>query len=165
MTTTARPQAPRYDDVIDLERYPIHDPASAKFQALVQACQDQLRDRGVAQLDGFLIPAAVSEMVALARQLAAQAWEIAIFDDGDELGWHFDNSEFSVTVMYCESEAGGHFDYCPGLRTENDGAPMTGLLLFGFEYRRTDVEGIMVNCAIGDPARPCCCFTATPRGR
>ena len=197
MTTTIRPQAPRYDDVIDHERYPIHDPASAKYQALVQACRDQLRDRGVAQLDGFLIPAAVSDMVALASRLAAQAWasdqthtvyfepaddsagpdhprallqhsakkaiaydqipvgapirrlyesddltafiaavlgkpvlyrsadpldalEIAIFDDGDELGWHFDNSEFSVTVMYQQSEAGGHFDYCPALRTEHD---------------------------------------------
>ena len=26
------------------------------------------------------------------------ALQIAIFGDGDELGWHFDNSEFSVTV-------------------------------------------------------------------
>ena len=39
------------------------------------------------------------------------ALEIAIFGDGDELGWHFDNSEFSVTVMYQQAEAGGHFDY------------------------------------------------------
>ena len=66
MTTTSRPQAPRYDDVIDLERYPIHDRASIKYQAVVQGCRHQLRDRGVAQLDGFLVPAAVSEMVALA---------------------------------------------------------------------------------------------------
>jgi hypothetical protein len=195
--TTTRPQATRYDDVIDQERYPIHDPASTKYHALVQTCQDQLRDSGVAQLDSFLTPAAVSEMVALASHLAAQAWasdqthtayfeppdasagpehprtllqhsakkaiaydqipagapirrlyesddltgfiaavlgkpvlyrsadpldalEIAIFDDGDELGWHFDNSEFSVTVMYSEPEAGGHFDYCPALRAEHD---------------------------------------------
>ncbi len=48
------------------------------------------------------------------------ALEIAIFDDGDELGWHFDNSEFSVTVMYQESEAGGHFEYHPWLRDEHD---------------------------------------------
>ena len=48
------------------------------------------------------------------------ALEIAVFGDGDELGWHFDNSEFSVTVMYAESEAGGHFDYCPRLRDERD---------------------------------------------
>ena len=156
--------------------------------ALVQAGQDQLRDQGVAQLTGFLTPAAVGQMVALASQLAAQAWasdqahtvyfepvddsagpdhprallqhsakqaiaydqipadaairrlyesddltvfiaavlgkrvlcrsadpldalEIAIFGDGDELGWHFDNSEFSVTVMYQQAEVGGHFDY------------------------------------------------------
>ncbi len=197
MTSTSRPQAPRYDDVVDLARYPIHDPASTKYRALVQACHDQLRDRGVAQLDGFLTPAAVGDMVALASQLAAQAWasdqthtvyfeppddsagpdhprallqrsakkaiaydqipadapirrlytsddltgfiaavlgkpvlyrsadpldalEIAIFDDGDELGWHFDNSEFSVTVMYQQSEAGGQFDYYPALRTAHD---------------------------------------------
>ena len=197
MTTTTRPQAPRYDDVIDLKRYPIDDRASSKYQALVQGCRDQLRDRGVAQLDGFLAPAAVSEMVALAGRLAAQAWasdqthtvyfeppdnsagpdhprallqhsakkaiaydqipaaapirrlyesddltafiaavlgkpvlyrsadpldalEIAIFGDGDELGWHFDNSEFSVTVMYQQAEAGGHFDYYPRLRDERD---------------------------------------------
>jgi len=48
------------------------------------------------------------------------ALEIAVFGDGDELGWHFDNSEFSVTVMYSESEAGGHFDYYPWLRGEHD---------------------------------------------
>ena len=155
------------------------------YGTLVRACQDQLRDRGVAQLTGFLTPAAVRHMLALAAQLAAQAWasdqahtvyfepaddsagqdhprallqhsakkaiaydqipadapirrlyesddltafiaavlgkqvlyrsadpldalEIAIFGDGDELGWHFDNSEFSVTVMYQQAEAGGH---------------------------------------------------------
>ena len=49
------------------------------------------------------------------------ALEIAIFGDGDELGWHFDNSEFSVTMMYQQAEAGGHFDYYyPRLRSEHD---------------------------------------------
>ncbi len=48
------------------------------------------------------------------------ALEIAVFSDGDELGWHFDNSEFSVTLMYQQPEAGGHFEYCPGLRTGHD---------------------------------------------
>ena len=46
---------------------------------------------------------------------------IALFEDGDELGWHFDRSEFAVTVMYQEAETGGHFEYYPGLRSaEND---------------------------------------------
>jgi hypothetical protein len=197
MTAATRPQTPGYDDVVDLDRYPIGDPASPAYLELVRACRDQLRDQGVAQLDGFLTPAAVSQMIALTSQLAAQAWasdqthtayfepaddsggpdhpralrqhsakkaiaydqvpagapirrlyesddltafiaavlgkpvlyrsadpldalEIAFFDDGDELGWHFDNSEFSVTVMYTEAETGGHFDYCPGLRDEHD---------------------------------------------
>jgi len=187
----------RYADVVDLGRYPIHEPASQGRLDLVRDCQDQLRDRGVAQLPGFLTPGAVSQMIAEADRLAGQAWasdqshtvyfespddspgadhprallqhsakkavaydlipdaapirrlyesaeltafvaavlgkqvlyrsadpldalEIAIFSAGDELGWHFDNSEFSVTVMYQESEAGGHFDYYPRLRDERD---------------------------------------------
>jgi hypothetical protein len=189
--------ASSYEDVADLRRYPIDQPGSAGYRAVVQACREQLRDRGVAQLDGFLTPAAVREMITEAGRLADRAWasdqshtvyfeppddsagaahprallqhsakkaiaydlipagapirrlyesgaltafiaavlgkpllyrsadpldalEIAVFEDGDELGWHFDNSEFSVTVMYAESEAGGHFDYCPGLRDEHD---------------------------------------------
>jgi hypothetical protein len=191
--STARP----YEDVVDLERYPIGDPAIPGYRALVQACRDQLRDHGVAQLPGFLTPAAVGQMLDLARGLAAAAWasdqthtvyfeppddsagpdhpraflqhsakkaiaydqipagapirrlyesddltgfiaavlgkdvlyrsadpldalEIAIFEPSDELGWHFDNSEFSVTVMYQEAEAGGHFEYRPWLRTSGE---------------------------------------------
>ena len=187
----------RYEGVVDLRRYPINDPSRQEYRDLVRSCRDQLRDQGVAQLAGFLTPAAVAEMLALAGDLAARAWasdqthtayfepadrapgpehpralaqhsakkaiaydlippgapirrlyesddltgfiaavldrpvlyrsadpldalEIAIFDDGDELGWHFDNSEFSITVMYAEAEAGGHFDYYPWLRDEHD---------------------------------------------
>jgi hypothetical protein len=189
--------APRYEGVVDLRRYPIHDPSGPEYRDLVRSCRDQLRDHGVAQLAGFLTPAAVGEMLALAGELAGRAWasdqthtayfdppgqapdpdhprallqhsakkaiaydlipagapirrlyesddltsfiaavldrpalyrstdpldalEIAIFDDGDELGWHFDNSEFSITMMFQESEAGGHFDYYPWLRDEHD---------------------------------------------
>jgi alkylated DNA repair dioxygenase AlkB len=197
VTSTALPQAPQYDDAVDLDRYPINDPASRAYRALVQTCREQLRSDGVAQLTGFLTPAAVGQMLTVASQLAGQTWasdqthtvyfepvddsagpdhprallqhsakkaiaydqipasapirrlyesddltgfiaavldkpvlyrsadpldalEIAIFDDGDELGWHFDNSEFSVTVMYQQSHAGGHFDYYPRLRDEHD---------------------------------------------
>jgi hypothetical protein len=197
MTEAIRPQACWYDDVVDTDRYPINDPAGPAYLALVHACQDQLRDQGVAQLAGFLTPAAVSQMLSLTSGLSGPAWasdqshtiyfeppddaagpdhprallqhsakkaiaydqipagapvrrlyesddltafiaailgkevlyrsadpldalEIAVFGDGDELGWHFDNSEFSVTVMYQQAEAGGHFDYYPGLRNEQD---------------------------------------------
>lgn len=48
------------------------------------------------------------------------ACEISFFGPGDELGWHFDNSEFSVTVMLREPDAGGHFEYFPAIRTAGD---------------------------------------------
>ena len=66
MTATTWPRTPGYDDVVDLDRYPIGDPASPAYRELVRACRDQLRGQGVAQLAGFLTPAAVSQMLALA---------------------------------------------------------------------------------------------------
>jgi hypothetical protein len=48
------------------------------------------------------------------------ALEIAVFTPGDQLGWHFDNSEFSVTIMLQDAVEGGQFDYVPGLRSPND---------------------------------------------
>ncbi len=35
---------------------------------------------------------------------------------GQELGWHFDNSSFAVTLMIQSPEQGGVFEYIPGLR-------------------------------------------------
>jgi hypothetical protein len=54
MTTTSQPQ--QYADVVDLRRYPINEPDGQACRDLVRDCQDQLRDRGVAQLPGFLTP-------------------------------------------------------------------------------------------------------------
>ena len=39
-----------------------------------------------------------------------------IFDAGDELGWHFDNSEFSVSLILQPAEDGGSFEYAPASR-------------------------------------------------
>src|SRR6266700_1948191 len=72
MTTTSQPQ--QYADVVDLRRYPINEPDSQACRDLVLDCRDQLRDRGVAQLTGFLTPAAVSQMIAEADRLMAHAW-------------------------------------------------------------------------------------------
>lgn len=46
------------------------------------------------------------------------ALQITTFEPGDELGWHFDRSEFSVTVMYAPADSGGEFVYVPGLRSD-----------------------------------------------
>jgi hypothetical protein len=45
---------------------------------------------------------------------------LTVYEDGDELGWHFDQSEFSVTLMIQRSETGGDFEYAPLVREPGD---------------------------------------------
>lgn len=40
---------------------------------------------------------------------------------GQELGWHFDNSSFAITLMIQPPEAGGAFQYVSGVRDANAG--------------------------------------------
>jgi len=48
------------------------------------------------------------------------ACSVMLYGEGDELGWHFDNSEFAVTLMLQECLEGGEFEYVPGVRTADD---------------------------------------------
>jgi 2OG-Fe(II) oxygenase superfamily len=48
------------------------------------------------------------------------ALQVTRFEPGDELGWHFDNSEYSITVMLQPPERGGQFEFHPALRTDDD---------------------------------------------
>jgi hypothetical protein len=45
---------------------------------------------------------------------------MTVYEEGDELGWHFDQSEFSVTLMIQRSESGGDFQYVPLVREPGD---------------------------------------------
>lgn len=38
-----------------------------------------------------------------------------------ELGWHFDNSSFAITLMIQKPDLGGRFEYIRDFRTSNDG--------------------------------------------
>ena len=195
--TMTRATATTYADIVDLDRYPIHDLDSDRGRAWVAECREQLRRDGVCNLPGFITAEAVAEMVRHADALDSAAYRtnsthtiylepadqtvpdthpraaqqrsakktiaydqmptevpirrlyesddlttfiagvlgkaelhrsadpldaltIALYEDGDELGWHFDRSEFSVTVMYQEADAGGDFDYYPALRSAED---------------------------------------------
>jgi len=40
---------------------------------------------------------------------------------GRELGWHFDNSSFAVTMLLQAPESGGSFDYVPAVRDADSG--------------------------------------------
>ena len=42
-------------------------------------------------------------------------------ETGQELGWHFDNSSFSITLMVQAPEAGGQFEYVTGVRDADAG--------------------------------------------
>jgi len=44
------------------------------------------------------------------------ACSINVFVDGGEHGWHFDESEFTVTLMLQPPESGGAFEYVPQIR-------------------------------------------------
>jgi len=44
------------------------------------------------------------------------ACSINVFVDGGEHGWHFDESEFTVTLMLQAPESGGGFEYVPKIR-------------------------------------------------
>jgi alkylated DNA repair dioxygenase AlkB len=43
-----------------------------------------------------------------------------VFAPGQQLGWHFDNADFVTTLMLRPAEAGGVYEYAPGLRNPED---------------------------------------------
>lgn len=53
---------------------------------------------------------------------------------GQELGWHFDNSSFAITLMVQEPEDGGAFEYVGGLRDADAGD-------MGFDGLRKVLDG------------------------
>jgi hypothetical protein len=92
------------------------------------------------------------------------ALNLAVMADGDELAWHFDQTDFVVSLALVPAEAGGDFEFVPRIRTADDeryadvGAVLAGdvssvrrlpmtpgtLLLFEGRYslhRVTPVEG------------------------
>lgn len=57
------------------------------------------------------------------------ALSINVFVDGGEHGWHFDESEFTVTLMLQPPEAGGEFEYVPQIRgLDNEKEIVAGVL-------------------------------------
>ena len=42
-------------------------------------------------------------------------------NDGQELNWHFDNSEFVITLLLQSPKAGGDFEYVKDLRDADAG--------------------------------------------
>ena len=60
-------------DLVDLERYPVLSPDSDVYRAVVDEGRRQLRERGAAELEGFVSPAGVAELVRDAESLTPRA--------------------------------------------------------------------------------------------
>ena len=59
------------------------------------------------------------------------ALSINVFTDGGEHGWHFDESEYTVTLMLQPPEEGGEFEFVPQLRDQPDEATKVDEVLNG----------------------------------
>ena len=63
------------------------------------------------------------------------ACSVNVFVDGGEHGWHFDESEFSVTLMLQSPESGGSFEYVAGIRGSEDEKSIVAAVLDGDRAR------------------------------
>ena len=59
------------------------------------------------------------------------ACSVNVFVDGGGHGWHFDESEFTVTLMLRPPESGGSFEYVPRIRGREDEKAIVGAVLDG----------------------------------
>ena len=137
MVAEARELAPRgypndathnayFDDEID-ESLPEDHPRRIRVRSAQKAVAMDLLPQDFA-------PRALYESDELTRFVAAVLGKEALFrsadpldgcnmtvyEAGDELGWHFDQSEFSVTLMIQRAERGGDFEYAPMVREPGD---------------------------------------------
>ena len=48
------------------------------------------------------------------------ALNVAVMSDGDELAWHFDQTDFVVSIALQRPETGGEFECAPFTRTDED---------------------------------------------
>jgi predicted 2-oxoglutarate/Fe(II)-dependent dioxygenase YbiX len=65
-------------------------------------------------------------------------------NDGQELNWHFDNSEFAITLLLQSPQAGGVFEYVKNLR-DADAGDMNYDGVSAVVEGRTPVEKLDIN--------------------
>jgi hypothetical protein len=183
--------------LVDLERYPLLEPESDTYRAVVADAQRQLKASGAAEIPGFLSPAGVAALVRDADALASRAhpsggqgtaylefpdfslpedhprlhfadyrvravayditpygsplrrlyeWDpvtalieavlrrgpiyryadpfgalnLAVMGAGDQLQWHFDQTDFVVSLAIQSAESGGDFEVVPRIRSAED---------------------------------------------
>ncbi|HEX5192849.1 MAG TPA: hypothetical protein VFW09_08595 [Solirubrobacteraceae bacterium] len=109
------------------ERLPATD-ARRKLQRSAQEtiAYDQIpADAGIRRLyewDGLLafVCAALGKDRLYRNADPLGALNVIYYAEGDELGWHFDDAEFVVTLMLQPAQHGGDFEYVPHIRNARD---------------------------------------------
>ena len=78
--------------------------------------------RAVYESDAIMrfVAAALEKEVLYRSTDPLDGCNMTVYEEGDELGWHFDQSEFSVTLMIQRAEGSGDFEYVPMIRTPDD---------------------------------------------
>ena len=184
-------------DLVDLARFPLDAPGSARYDAVIDDARRQLAELGAAELSGFVTDAGVAALVADAESLAERAFHsggvgtpylelpddhwgpahprqrwmpyavgavgydvmpkrsplralyesdellrflcdvldrgelhryadpcgalnLAVMGHGDELQWHFDQTDFVVSLAIQAATQGGSFDVVPRIRSADD---------------------------------------------
>jgi hypothetical protein len=195
MTLTLDVIAP--EQLVDLNRYPVLDPASPTYRDVVVRARAQMATVGAAELTGFVNPSGVGALVADAEWLAPRAhrsrgrgaaylevpdpslpqghprrvrgdysvgavaydlipgssplrvlyeWtpmaeliaaildrgplfryadpfgalNLAVMGEGDQLQWHFDQTDFVVSLAIQAASVGGDFEVAPRIRRPDD---------------------------------------------
>lgn len=67
------------------------------------------------------------------------ACSVNVFVDGGEHGWHFDESEYTVTLMLQKPDNGGSFEYVPRIRGLADEETIVESVLSGARERVVDL--------------------------
>jgi hypothetical protein len=61
-------------DIVDTDRYPLHEPDHPRMRDLLASCRAELAGHGSAVLDGFLRPAALAQAAAEGRDFAKKTY-------------------------------------------------------------------------------------------
>ena len=191
------PAALAPEQLVDVDRYPVHRPGSPELAALVERCRAALAADSACVLPGFLRPAVAADVLEEVTPLLGDAWycqkshnpylaeseptlpashprnrevtsdlgaladdqvpadsrlrslylwpelrafiaavlgvdqlhpyadplgslNVNVFQPGQQLGWHFDNADWAVTLMLQPAERGGVYEYVPDSRAPGD---------------------------------------------
>jgi len=111
-----------FDETLDPQHPLAHHERSAKHGIAYDCIPENAPLRRLYESDDLarFIGLVLEKPVLYRSADPLDALQITRFHPGEELGWHFDRSEFSITVMYQKPDQGGDFEYVPGLRTKTN---------------------------------------------